>query len=167
LLKERVGESMYVDGLEITKEDFNIDVEIIPNGSIDLANSQVRIGKSLTRMQLIMNLPPTIVTPDDHYNAVFDYLENDGVRDPDRYITKPEIIAQAQQDAMLEEDAILARQDQDMAREEASLRRRAAAQQMANGGNGNGNGKVNRERPTGARTGAGASQGTKPTNRLG
>lgn len=117
ILKERVGESMFIDGTEITREDFNFPAEIIPNGSIDLAEQATRVGKAMQRLEFTVQGPQDILTADDRYNAARDWLEADGVMDPDRYITKPEIIQQQQKQQLQEEDQILAQQEQGLTQE--------------------------------------------------
>ncbi len=125
LLKERVGESMFIDGVEITREDFNFEADVIPNGSIDLAESNLRRGKAQARLQVTMSLTPDIVNSEDKYNAAFDFYEADGVRDPNRYITRPEIIAQAQKEQLKQEDQVLAEQEKGLDQEIAQTSQQA------------------------------------------
>lgn len=117
IMSERLGQSMFIDGLEVSREDFDPDFVVIPNGSIDLANTEVRVGKAQVNMGLALQLPPEISTMDDKYNAVFDFYEASGVEDPDRYITKPEITQQAEQQGLQEEDQILQQQEQNLTEE--------------------------------------------------
>lgn len=111
LMRDRLGESIFVDGLEITKEDFNFEPNIIPNGSLDLANRELKLNKAMQRLQLTIQGPPDIITAEDRYNAYFDFYSADDVFNPDRYITRPEIIQQQMQQQMQGEDQILAQQE--------------------------------------------------------
>jgi hypothetical protein len=126
LMAERLGESIYVGNIEITRDDFNFDAEIIPNGSIDLSDESIRTQKAMNRLNFALAGPPEIITPEDKYNAAFDWLENDGVRDPDRYITRPEIIFNQQKQQMMDEDAVLAQQEQGLEQEIRQKRAMAA-----------------------------------------
>ena len=127
LMRERLGKSIFVEGTEITREDFDFEAEVIPNGSLDLADENLRTQKAMMRVQFVLTAPPDIVTAEDKYNAVFDWLEAEGVRDPDRYITRPEIIFQEQKQQMMAEDQVLAQQEQDLSREISQTQRAALA----------------------------------------
>ena len=134
LMRERLGDSIFIEGMEITKEDFNFEADVIPNGSIDLANESVRIGKAMARLQLSLQLPPTIILPEDQYNAARDYFEADGVRDPDKYITRPEEVAKMMREQAMAEDAVLQKEEAGIAKEISNLREQGGV--MAEGGNG-------------------------------
>jgi hypothetical protein len=95
VMKERMGDSMWVDGEEITKEDFNFPAEVKSNGELEVADQQLSTQKASMRLQVMMN--PALgafVTDEDRYNAYTDWLEKDGVKDPDRYSTAPMEVAQ-------------------------------------------------------------------------
>lgn len=95
LLQDRMGESIYVNGVEITKEDFNFPAEVKSNGDLEVANEQMATQKAAMRLQVIMNPAlQDIVNSEDRYNALKDWLEKDGVKDPDLFCTDPKIIAQ-------------------------------------------------------------------------
>jgi hypothetical protein len=67
------------------------------NGDLEVANEQVSTQKAFTRLQVILN--PTlsdIINSEDRYNAMKDWLEKDGVKDPDQFCTDPKIILQDQ-----------------------------------------------------------------------
>ena len=124
-LKERMGESMFIDGMEITKEDFNIPASVIPNGSLDLAEQALRVQKAIGRLQFTMT-PGTemIVNAEDKYNAAYDWLDADGVQDPDRYVTRPEIIQQEMRQQGQAEDKVIQEQMQGLDQEISSVQRR-------------------------------------------
>jgi hypothetical protein len=111
LMAERLGDTIIIEGTEVTREDFNFDAVVIPNGSIDLTDQNIRITKAANHLQFVIQGPPEIVDADDKYNAAYDWLEAEGVQDPDRYITKPQIIAQKQQQQMQREDQVLQQQE--------------------------------------------------------
>lgn len=95
ILQERLGGSIYIEGNEITKEDFNFPAEVKSNGDLEVANEQLATQKAWMRLNTIMN--PTlvdIINSEDRYNAMKDWLEKDGVKDPDLFCTDPKIIAQ-------------------------------------------------------------------------
>jgi len=128
LMAERLGDSIIIKGTEVTREDFNFDAIIIPNGSIDLTDQNIRIGKAVNHLNFVTQGPPDIVDSEDRYNAAYDWLEADGVQDPDRYITRPEVIAQKQQQAMQREDQVLAQQEQML---EGEIRQKKAQAAMS------------------------------------
>jgi hypothetical protein len=132
LMRERFGRSIYIEGSEITREDFNFDAVIIPNGSIDLADQNLRVNKAINHLNFAMKAPPDIVDAEDRYNAAFDWLEADGVQNPDRYITRPEEIMAKQQEQMMKEEQVLAQEEGKLDNQIRSLK----AQQILGGGGG-------------------------------
>jgi hypothetical protein len=97
ILGQRMGDSIYVNGVEITKEDFNFPAEVKSNGDLEVANEELATKKAAMRLQVIMNPGlADIVNSEDRYNALKDWLEKDGVKDPDLFCTDPKIIAQEQ-----------------------------------------------------------------------
>jgi 5-formaminoimidazole-4-carboxamide-1-beta-D-ribofuranosyl 5'-monophosphate synthetase len=127
LMAERLGDTIIIEGTEVTREDFNFDAVVIPNGSIDLTDQNVRITKAANRLQFVMTGTPEIINAEDKYNAAYDWLIADGVQDPERYITKPQAIAQQQQQKMQAEDQVLQQQEQMMDKE---IRQKKAAEMM-------------------------------------
>jgi hypothetical protein len=118
ILAERLGESIYVDGVEVTKEDFNFPAEVRSNGDLEVANEQLATQKAAMRLQVIMNpVLQDIVNSEDRYNALKDWLEKDGVKDPDQFCTDPKIIAQEKINQMQQQLAQMAQQGQRMAME--------------------------------------------------
>lgn len=97
IMADRLGESIFVGNDEITKEDFNFPAEVKSNGSLEVSNSLLMTQKAMARVQFLLNpVLQDICTSDDRYNAVKDWLEKDGVKDPDEFITDPKQIAQEQ-----------------------------------------------------------------------
>jgi hypothetical protein len=97
ILKERMGDSMYMDGVEITREDFNFPAEVKSNGELEMSNQNLATQKAFMRVQTILNPAlADIVDSEDRFNAMKDWLEKDGVKDPDQFITDPKEIAQSQ-----------------------------------------------------------------------
>jgi hypothetical protein len=95
ILADRMGESIYIDGVEITKDDFDFPAEVKSNGDLEVANEQLATQKAAMRLQIIMNPAfADIVNSEDRYNALKDWLEKDGVKDPDMFCTDPKKIAQ-------------------------------------------------------------------------
>jgi hypothetical protein len=95
ILADRMGESIYIDGVEITKDDFDFPAEVKSNGDLEVANEQLATQKAAMRLQVIMNPAlQDIVNSEDRYNALKDWLEKDGVKDPDMFCTDPKKIAQ-------------------------------------------------------------------------
>jgi len=112
VLKERIGESLFIEGKNITKSDFSFPSEVKSNGSLEESDSQVKVNKSLTRMQIINQQPPDFVTIEDRYNAYLDYLEADGVKDIDKYSSNPEQILQERLVQLQQQNQQLAGQNQ-------------------------------------------------------
>lgn len=97
ILQDRMGDSIYIDGVEITKDDFNFPAEVKSNGDLEIANEQMATQKAAMRLQVILNPAlADIVNSEDRYNALKDWLEKDGVKDPDMFCTDPKVIAQEQ-----------------------------------------------------------------------
>tara|TARA_Y100000310_G_scaffold345312_1_gene463651 strand:+ start:2567 stop:4582 length:2016 start_codon:yes stop_codon:yes gene_type:complete len=131
LLKERMGESMFIDGMEVTREDFNFPADIIPNGSLDLAEQALREQKAFLRLQAITQGPPDIINADDRYNAYKDWLDAGGVMDPDRYITRPEEIQQQMREQAQAEDQILQQQAAGLDQEISQAQERGAQNEQS------------------------------------
>lgn len=97
ILQERLGDSIYIEGQEITREDFNFPAEIKSNGDLEVSNEQLATQKAAARLSVIMNPNlQDIVNSEDRYNALKDWLEKDGVKDPDQFCTNPTEIAKQQ-----------------------------------------------------------------------
>jgi hypothetical protein len=97
IMKDRVGDSMYIDNMEITKEDFNFPAEVRCNGDLEIADNMMTVQKATARVQMMMNPAfADIVDSEDRYNILRDWLEKDGVKDPDKFCTDPKEIMQGQ-----------------------------------------------------------------------
>ena len=97
IMAERMGESIFVQGEEITKEDFNFPAEVKSNGDLEVADQQMSTQKAAMRLQVLLNPAlQDIVDSEDRYNALKDWLEKDGVKDPDKFCTDPMEIMQSQ-----------------------------------------------------------------------
>jgi hypothetical protein len=94
MFRERLNYNLMVEGEMITPEDFDFEPDIIANGSMDYSDLRLQEQKALSRMQLVAQwLQIGIADQEDAFNAAMDYLELEGIRDPEKYITKPEEIA--------------------------------------------------------------------------
>lgn len=91
IFKQRFTRPMVIEGTRITKSDLEVTCDFFWNGSIEQSDKQLQENKALNRIQVLMQgLQSTqVINQEDLYNAFFDWLDNAGVNDPDRYITKP------------------------------------------------------------------------------
>lgn len=97
IMKERLGESIFIDDMEVTREDFNFPAEVTSNGDLEVADMQMATQKAQVRLNVLLNPAlQDIVNSEDRYNALKDWLEKDGVKDPDMFCTDPKEIAQQQ-----------------------------------------------------------------------
>jgi hypothetical protein len=97
VLQERLEDTLWVNGVPITREDFNFPADIKANGSLEVSDTILAKQTALARLQLIAQfLQVGVVDREDVYNALQDYLEKDGVKDPDRFSTSPIEITQTQ-----------------------------------------------------------------------
>ena len=96
ILKETFDGRVTIGDETFSKQDLFFPSEVRSNGSVEDADRFFKAQKQLTRYQLVVQSPPDTVTPEDRFNALFDYLEADGVENPDRYITDPKEILQDQ-----------------------------------------------------------------------
>ena len=96
ILAERLGESMYLpDGTEVTREDFNFPADVRSNGDIEIADQQLQSQRAMARVQVLLNPAlADVVSPEDRYNILRDWLEKEGAKDPDQFITSPMEMAQ-------------------------------------------------------------------------
>ena len=96
ILGTRLGKPIVIDGIPVTRDFFEEDVEITPSGTIENLDKFQMAQKALNRVQLLMQQMQAgiIMTPDDLYNAMTDFLEKDGVQNPDKYITNPQEVMQ-------------------------------------------------------------------------
>ncbi len=127
ILSERLGESIYINNSEVTREDFNFPADVRSNGSLEVSDKDLATQKAFMRVQ-VMN-PATnpaisqVQTPDDLYNTMYDWLEKDGIKDPDRYITDPKEIMNDQSQQMKMQLQQMQQQGQMMAQEQAQTQK--------------------------------------------
>jgi hypothetical protein len=133
ILKERLSVSIFLpDGTEVTREDFQIPVEVRANGSLEVSDNEFAAQKASMRLQTIMN-PAFLdfVSIEDKFNAFTDWLEKDGVKDPSQFSTNPSEIMngqfeqmKAQLMQMQQQAQMLQKQIVDGAKEVASIQKK-------------------------------------------
>ena len=97
ILKERLDDSIFIDGEEITREDFNFPAEVVSNGNIEVADKERAVSKAQNRVMMVAQmLQSGVADATDLYNAYQDWLEKDGVNRVDDYSTDPMEIMQTQ-----------------------------------------------------------------------
>jgi hypothetical protein len=130
IMKDRLGDPINVMGEIVTKEDFNFDAIISPTGTLEALDKQQRLSQAFNRVNLIVQQIQLGVIADENdlYNVMNDFLAEDGVKNPDRYITRPEIIQQKRQQQAQAQQQLMQQQEQELAQEEAQLRQRAASE---------------------------------------
>jgi len=97
VFKERLTGSIFINNVEITREDFDFVPNILPNGSEEMADKQLQAQKSVTRLNLSRQaVEDGVATPDDVFNAYQEFFEKDGVTNPDNFTTDPKVILQEQ-----------------------------------------------------------------------
>ena len=96
VMRERLGDSLFLEGQEVTKEDFLHPVTVRSNGRLELANQDLATQKAWMRLQAAVGmLQQGVADQEDVYNAYRDWLEKDGVKDPDDYSTNPMEVMQS------------------------------------------------------------------------
>ena len=95
----RIYQKMY----EILKESghplfqFKFDVDVRANGQVEMSDQAVSTEKALMRLNLVgLWRQAGVATVEDHYNAAIDYLEKDGVKDPEMFTTSPKKVMEGQ-----------------------------------------------------------------------
>ena len=123
ILRDRLDEPLVVDGVSITKEDFNFVPQITPTGTIDNLDKDRMATKALNRFSVVTQQIQLglVVTSEDLYHALHDYLEWDGAKDPDRYCTKPEEVLKLKQQQAQAEAAIIDQQDAELAQKQQEV----------------------------------------------
>ncbi len=95
ILAERLEEPLFVEGVQITREDFNFPAEVKSNGQLEVADVLLAAQKAQNRMLIAERwLQLGIANLDDYYNIAADWLEKDGVKDPTKFITDPKEMLQ-------------------------------------------------------------------------
>jgi hypothetical protein len=136
ILKDRLDEPLVVEGVTITKEDFNFVPDITPTGSIESLDKRNIVAKLFQHYQVLAQeiQRGIIVTPEDLYNSLHDYLEADGARDADRYISTPEEVQQLKQQQAQAEQAVIEQQDAQLAAEQKQVQARARGTDVTGAG---------------------------------
>jgi predicted nucleic acid-binding Zn-ribbon protein len=94
-MQERLGDSIWVEGTEITKEDFNFPATVKSNGSLEVSDMNLATQKAWMRLQAAMQMQQfNVADLEDLYNSYRDWLEKDGVKDPEMYSTNPQAVLQ-------------------------------------------------------------------------
>jgi hypothetical protein len=97
IMQERLGDSIYVEGNPITRETFNFLAQVKSNGNLEVSNAQFATQKAWLRLQAAISmLQVGVADKEDVYNAYKDWLEKDGIKDPEQFSTHPQEIMQKQ-----------------------------------------------------------------------
>lgn len=106
IAKQAVTKPTKLGGVVLTPEDFMVKVIVSWSGSLDATDSQMQMQKAMTRMGIVMQYgqPLGIVTPQNVYNMLQDYID----KDPDvdvssRFITAPQGVSMSQLSQQQEE----------------------------------------------------------------
>jgi flagellar biosynthesis chaperone FliJ len=97
IMSERLGDSLWLDGQQVTKEDFLIPSTVRSNGNLEMTNQEIASQKAWLRLQAVIGMRQQGVADiEDVYNAYRDWLEKEGVKDPEDFSTHPAQIMQSQ-----------------------------------------------------------------------
>ena len=97
ILKERLGDSIMIEGQEVSREDFQFPVTVKSNGSLEVSDSHLATQKAWMRLQAaIMMQQYNVADVEDLHYSYRDWLEKDGVKDPEDFSTHPSEIMQSQ-----------------------------------------------------------------------
>lgn len=99
ITKQGVQRPIKVGGVLLRPEDFLVKVIVSWSGSLDATDSQMQIGKALTRMQTVVQYgqPVGVVTPTNIFNMLQDFIDADPDVDvSSKYITSPEFASMDQ-----------------------------------------------------------------------
>lgn len=106
IVKQIVTRPTKIGGVVLTPEDFLVKVIVSWSGSLDATDSQMQMAKALQRMDTVIKLgqPMGIVTPDNVFNMLQDYIDADPDVDvSSRYITAPQNVSMSQMSQQQEE----------------------------------------------------------------
>jgi hypothetical protein len=106
LVKQSVDRPTKVGGVVLRPEDFLPRVIVSWSGSLDATDSQMQMQKAIMRMQTVMQYgqPIGIVTPDNVFNMLQDYIDADPDVDvASKYITAPQQVSMDQMSQQQEE----------------------------------------------------------------
>jgi len=95
IMKDRFEDSIFIEGEEITKEDFNFPSEVVSNGNIEVADKDKSKQLAVGRLQVVGSMMQQgVADGNDLFNAYQDWLDKDGVLRLEDYSTNPEEIMQ-------------------------------------------------------------------------
>lgn len=95
--RERLVRPLVINGTVITREDFAFEPDITVIGSLEMADKGLQLQRSQLRLERAHTaVQAGVATKEDLYRAYEDYLEKDGVKEPNDYITPPAEIMQQQ-----------------------------------------------------------------------
>jgi len=95
IMQERLDEPIFIEGVKVTREDFNFPAEVRSNGNLEISDKQLATQKAIARIQIVLQMVQSgVANVEDVYNAYRDWLEKDGVKDPDQFSTHPQEILQ-------------------------------------------------------------------------
>jgi len=135
-LRSGLLKPFFVNGERVTREDFAFEPEIMPTGTVEALDKNANVQRAIFRVQQIIQQVQLglIANADDLYNAMQDYLEKDGIKDPNRFITQPAQIQREKQAAAAAQAQALQQQEQQIAQQEARLIQQGVAQGETGGG---------------------------------
>lgn len=145
--RERLVHPLVINGTVITREDFQFEPDITVIGSLEMADKGLQLQRSQLRLERARTaVQDGVATKVDLFNAYEDYLEKDGVKEPNDFITDPHEIAQQQITALgnqvIQLQSILQDTQSEIAQADNTLRQ-IETQQIRKGGPQNGgNGKA-------------------------
>lgn len=106
IVKQAVTRPTKIAGVELRPEDFLVKVIVSWSGSLDATDSSMQMQKAMNRMGIVMQYgqPAGIVTPDNVFNMLQDYID----KDPDvdvasKFITAPQSVSMSQMSQQQEE----------------------------------------------------------------
>lgn len=92
LLKEIVDSPMVIGGVQLSPDDFLVQVNVSWSGSIEATDVEYQSQKALNRLQILSQYaaPAGLLQQDNLYNALRSWLETDrDVKDINEFLSKP------------------------------------------------------------------------------
>lgn len=94
--REMMVEPVIIDGELISPEDLDIPIRMVSNGSLELTEREFGVQKAMNRLLMVERFMQLgIATIEDYYAAANEWLERDGVREPNNFTTDPNEIMQS------------------------------------------------------------------------
>jgi hypothetical protein len=95
--RERLVTPLIINGTVITREDFQFEPDITVIGSLEMADKGLQLQRSQLRLERARQaVQDGVGTKEDLYRAYEDYLEKDGVKEPQDFISDPNEILEMQ-----------------------------------------------------------------------